>query len=316
MPGGCNIGSRKIDMHIRGLERLGVEVTLGHGFIHASAPEGGLVGAPVTLEFPSVGATENLLMAAVLARGTTVIENAAREPEIVDLAEFLVAMGAEITGAGSPTIEIEGVERLAPAEHRVVGDRIEAGTFLVAGALGGGPVTVRGFDPHHLKLVIAKLREAGCEFEIEPDAVTVSWRAGRVRSTSRRCRIRASRPTCRRSSWRSSPPPTAARSSPRTYSRTASCSPTNSSAWALDIRIEGHHGLVRGVERLSGAPVRSTDLRGGAALVLAGLAAEGRTVVGDVHHIDRGYERFVEKLSSLGADVTRAEANPDGPPEC
>ncbi|HSK46798.1 MAG TPA: UDP-N-acetylglucosamine 1-carboxyvinyltransferase, partial [Coriobacteriia bacterium] len=173
MPGGCNIGSRKIDMHIRGLEHLGVTVTLGHGYIHAQAPSNGLHSADVTLEFPSVGATENLLMAAVLASGTTTIENAAREPEIEDLVRFLVSMGARISGEGSPTLVVEGVDKLHPASHRVVGDRIEAGTLLVAGALCGGRVTVTGFDPTHLGLVIAKLREAGCSVEVVADGATI-----------------------------------------------------------------------------------------------------------------------------------------------
>ena len=161
MPGGCNIGSRKIDMHISGLAELGVEIRIGHGFIDAIAPEDGLHGAHVVLDFPSVGATENLLTASSVARGTTVIENAAREPEIVDLIDFLNGMGAEISGGGTSTITIEGVAELHPVEHRVVGDRIEAGTFVVAGAIAGGPVTVTGFDPTHLELVLAKLRQAG-----------------------------------------------------------------------------------------------------------------------------------------------------------
>ena len=162
-PGGCNIGSRKIDMHISGLAELGVEIRTGHGYIDAIAPAGGLHGAHVVLDFPSVGATENLLTASSVAHGTTVIENAAREPEIVDLIDFLNGMGARISGGGTSTLTIEGVEALHPVEHRVVGDRIEAGTFVVAGAIAGGPVTVTGFDPAHLELVLAKLEQAGCE---------------------------------------------------------------------------------------------------------------------------------------------------------
>ncbi len=174
MPGGCNIGSRKVDMHLKGLEALGAQVTVGHGYITAAAPEGGLVGAPVSLDFPSVGATENLLMAAATARGTTVIDNAAREPEIVDLVRFLQEMGARITGEGTTVIEVQGVEGLAPVEHVVVGDRIEAGTYVIAGALDGGPVTVRGFDPSHLEIVLAKLAEAGVDVERLLDGVVVS----------------------------------------------------------------------------------------------------------------------------------------------
>ncbi|MBA4370894.1 MAG: UDP-N-acetylglucosamine 1-carboxyvinyltransferase, partial [Coriobacteriaceae bacterium] len=172
MPGGCNIGSRKIDMHIAGLEALGVEIEFGHGYIDARAPK--LTGAYVTLDFPSVGATENLLMASVLAKGTTVIDNAAREPEISDLARFLSGMGARIEGAGTPIITVEGVDELHPVEHEVVGDRIEAGTYLVAGALCGGPVTVTGFDPHHLELLLHKLAAAGAVVEVGERSVSVS----------------------------------------------------------------------------------------------------------------------------------------------
>jgi UDP-N-acetylglucosamine 1-carboxyvinyltransferase len=174
MPGGCNIGSRKVDMHLRGLEALGATVTVGHGYITAEAPEGGLVGSPVALDFPSVGATENLLMAAVTARGTTRIDNAAREPEIADLCDFLRAMGARITGDGTTLIEIEGVDVLVPATHEVVGDRVEAGTFVIAAALDGGPVTVRGFDPAHLEIVLVKLGESGVDVKRHPDGVTVT----------------------------------------------------------------------------------------------------------------------------------------------
>jgi UDP-N-acetylglucosamine 1-carboxyvinyltransferase len=173
MPGGCNIGSRKIDMHVHGLEHLGVDVSFEHGFIDATAP-GGLHGAQVILDFPSVGATENLLMASVLAEGVTVIDNAAREPEIGDLVDMLTSMGARISGRGSSTLEIEGVPALAPTAHTTIGDRIEAGTFLVAGALAGGPVTVTGFDPSHLEMLLNKLGAAGCEVMVAEESVTIS----------------------------------------------------------------------------------------------------------------------------------------------
>lgn len=304
-PGGCNIGSRKIDMHIRGLEALGVEIEFEHGYICATAPEGGLRPASVTLDFPSVGATENLLMASVLGSGTTVIENAAREPEIVDLADLLVAAGARIAGAGSPTITIEGVDRLHPAEHRVVGDRIEAGTFLVAAALAGGPVTVRGFSPAHLHIVIAKLRQAGCEVALQDDAATVS-RPGPIRSVDVQTLPYPGFPTDMQAQFMAL----------MALGDGGSIITENVfenrfmfadelSRMGADIRIEGHHALVKGVSTLSGAPVMSTDLRGGAALVLAALVAHGETVVGEIHHIDRGYERFCDKLASLGASVRR-----------
>jgi UDP-N-acetylglucosamine 1-carboxyvinyltransferase len=303
MPGGCNIGSRKIDMHIRGLEELGVEVTFGHGFIHARAPKDGLHGAHVFLDFPSVGATENLLMAAVRAKGTTVIENAAREPEIVDLALFLKGMGAEIEGMGTQTMIVNGVDELHPVEHAVVGDRIEAGTFLVAGALSGGPVSVTGFDPEHLALVLAKLRAAGCRLEVGADGVVIE-------RTSKTCAV-----DVQTLPYPGFPTDLQAQFMALMAVSDGECVITENVfenrfmfadeliRMGGDVRIEAHHARVKGVSHLSGAPVKSPDLRGGAALVLAGLVAEGVTRVGDVYHIDRGYERFVEKLVALGADI-------------
>lgn len=308
MPGGCNIGSRKIDMHIKGLETLGVEIEFEHGYITARAPEDGLRGASVTLEFPSVGATENLVMAGAMARGVTVIENAAREPEITDLAELLNGMGARISGAGTPVINIEGVGSLSGVEHSVVGDRIEAGTFLIAGALTGGPVTVAGFEPAHLEVVLVKLRDAGCEVDVRERRVTIR-RDGAVRSVDIQTLPYPGFPTDMQAQMMAL----------MAVSEGSSIITENVfenrfmfadelMRMGADVRIEGHHALVKGVERLSGAPVRGTDLRGGAALVLAGLVADGETSVSEVHHIDRGYERFVEKLVALGADVRRVTA--------
>ncbi|MDO9556501.1 MAG: UDP-N-acetylglucosamine 1-carboxyvinyltransferase [Coriobacteriia bacterium] len=302
MPGGCNIGSRKIDMHIRGLEELGVKISLGHGFILAEAPDG-LRGAHVILDFPSVGATENLLMAAVLANGTTIIENAAREPEIGDLVDFLVGMGADIAGHGSSTLVVTGVSSLHPVEHRTVGDRIEAGTFLVAGALGGGPVTVTGFNPAHMEMVLAKLAKAGCELEIGSDSVTIT-RDGPIRSVDVATLPYPGFPTDMQAQF-----------TVLMALAEGSCVVTENvfenrfmfadelRRMGADITIDGHRALVQGVRQLSAAPVRCPDLRGGAALVLAGLVADGTTLVEDVYHIMRGYERFVEKLASIGADV-------------
>jgi UDP-N-acetylglucosamine 1-carboxyvinyltransferase len=305
MPGGCNIGSRKIDMHIRGLAELGVEIRTGHGFIDAIAPAEGLHGAHVVLDFPSVGATENLLTASSVARGTTVIENAAREPEIVDLIDFLNGMGASITGGGTSTVTIEGVESLHPVEHRVVGDRIEAGTFVVAGAIAGGPVTVTGFNPLHLELLLAKLEQAGCEVAVVPDGVTIRRRG-------------AARPV----DVQTLPYPGFPTDMQAQFMALMAIAQGNSiitenvfenrfmfadelARMGADIRIEGHHALVKGVSHLSAAPVKCPDLRGGAALVLAALIADGETVIGDIYHIDRGYECFVDKLSLLGADIER-----------
>ncbi|MBI5232095.1 MAG: UDP-N-acetylglucosamine 1-carboxyvinyltransferase [Coriobacteriales bacterium] len=304
MPGGCAIGSRKIDMHIAGLQHLGVTIEIGHGFILATAPPMGLQGADVTLEFPSVGATENLLTAAVTARGTTTIDNAAREPEIVDLAEFLNAMGARIAGAGTQTIVIEGVDELRPVEeHRVVGDRVEAGTFLVAGALCGGPVTVRGFDCDHLGLTIDKLRKAGCIVDCLLDGATIS-REGAVAAVDVQTLPHPGFPTDMQAQFMALMA-IAEGSSVITENvfENRFMFADELSRMGADVRIEGHHALVRGVEQLSGAPVRCPDLRAGAALVLAGLVADGETRVGDIHHIERGYERFVDKLASLGANI-------------
>lgn len=316
MPGGCNIGSRKIDMHIRGLQHLGVEVTFGHGYIHAQAPVGGMRAAEVTLDFPSVGATENLLMASVLARGTTTIENAAREPEIVDLIDFLNEMGARISGAGSPTLTVQGVDVLEPAVHSVIGDRIEAGTFIVAGVLCGGPVTVTGFSPSHLEIVIAKLREAGCTIETSSDSVTVNLDR-RPDAIDIQTLPYPGFPTDMQAQFMAL----------MAISDGGSIITENVfenrfmfadelARMGADIRIEGHHALVKGVPRLSGAPVRSTDLRGGAALVLAALAADGQTVVSDIHHIDRGYERFTDKLAALGADIVRSDGGVELTGDC
>jgi UDP-N-acetylglucosamine 1-carboxyvinyltransferase len=303
MPGGCNIGSRKVDMHLSGLEALGATVTVGHGYITAEAPHGGLTGASVALDFPSVGATENLLMAAVTARGTTRIDNAAREPEIADLCDFLRAMGARISGCGTTLIEVEGVDALAPAKHAVVGDRIEAGTYIIAGALDGGPVTVRGFDPAHLEIVLIKLGEAGVDVERHADGVTVT-RGRRLRSVDVATLPYPGFPTDLQAPWMTLMS-IADGSSVITENvfENRFMFADELSRMGADIRIEGHHALVKGVGQLSGAPVKSPDLRGGAALVLAGLVADGRTEVSDVYHIERGYESFAEKLTAIGARV-------------
>ena len=304
MPGGCNIGARKIDLHILGLEALGVQFEIAHGNIHASAPEG-IVGAHVTLEFASVGATENLMMASVHAKGTTVIDNAAREPEIVDLANMLNAMGAKVRGAGTPVIEIEGVGELHPVTHEVVGDRIEAGTFLAAGALAGGPVRVVGFKPEHLGLVLKKFEAMGITVEREENGCTVS-RTGALKAVDIQTLPFPGFPTDMQ-----------AQVMAMLTLAEGQCIVTENvfenrfmfageiARMGADITIEGHHAIVRGVKRLSGAQVKSPELRGGASLVLAGLVADGETTVSNIFHIERGYERFVEKLRGLGANVWR-----------
>lgn len=304
MPGGCNIGARKLDMHILGLEALGVEFDMDHGDIHASAPNG-IVGTTVTLDFASVGATENLIMASVHAKGTTVIDNAAREPEIVDLANMLNKMGANICGAGSPIIHVHGVEELRPVTHAVVGDRIEAGTFLAIGGLVGQPITVRGFDPQHLGLVLRKYEQMGITIERGEREVTVSRTRDLMpvdiqtlpfpgfptdMQAQTMCLLAMAKGTCVIT---------------ENVFENRFMFASELQRMGSNIAIQGHHAVVHGVEGLSGAEVRSPDLRGGAALVMAGLVADGVTTVSDIHHIDRGYERFVEKLRSLGAHVGR-----------
>lgn len=305
MPGGCNIGARKIDMHILGLEALGVNFQIDHGNIHATSPNG-LKGNTVTLEFASVGATENLMMASVHADGITTIDNAAREPEIVDLANMLNEMGAKIRGAGSPVIEVEGVkEELHPVTHRVVGDRIEAGTFLVGGALTGGPVTVRGIDPSFLRMALMKLEAMGCEIITGKDFITVS-RTEPLRAVDIQTLPHPGFPTDLQAqfmllaSLAEGPSVITENVFENRFMFAAELS-----RMGADITIEDHHALVRGVELLQGAPVKATDLRAGAALVLAGIVAEGETRVSHIYHIDRGYEDYVGKLRGLGADVSR-----------
>ncbi len=312
MPGGCQIGARKIDMHLVGLEALGVEFTIDHGYLEATTPNG-LQGANVMLDFPSVGATENLLMAAVTAEGTTVLDNAAREPEIVDLCMMLNSMGARISGAGTTCIEIEGVslEDLHPCVHTTVGDRIEAGTFLVGGALTGGPLTVRGIDPSFLRMALMKLDAMGCEISTEADSITVS-------------RTEPLRPI----DIQTLPHPGFPTDLQAQFMLLAAVAEGNSlitenvfenrfmfaaelRRMGADITIDDHHAIVHGVSLLQGAPVESTDLRAGAALVLAGIIAEGETHVRKIAHIDRGYEDYVGKLASLGADVRRAVVEAD-----
>ena len=313
MPGGDDFGPRPIDMHLRALESLGVEFTSSHGDVEGRvastvAGEPRLVGNRVVLEYPSHTGTDNVLMAAVLAKGTTVIENAAREPEVSDLAEFLNAMGARVTGAGTSRIEVEGVDRLGPATHTVIPDRLVVATFLVAAGLTGGDVTVEDGRPEHMDMLVRKLAATGMEVTLEPDGLRASAAgAGRLHSTDV-----ATLPY----------PGFATDYKPLfvtllTVTEGVGIVTENLffgrfryveelRRMGADIRTQGHHAVVRGVGRLSGAKVRAFDVRAGAALVLAGLVADGETVISDAHHIDRGYEDLDGKLVSLGAGVTRA----------
>ena len=306
MPGGCNLGARKIDMHILGLEALGVEFDTDHGYIYADASKG-LTGTSVTLEFASVGATENLIMAAVKAEGETVIDNAAREPEIVDLANMLNKMGAKITGAGTPVVTIEGVDELHPVEHRVVGDRIEAGTFLVAGAIMASEqgVEVTGFNPVHLGMVLRKMELMGIRTERTENGMKV-YRADRIAPVDIQTLPFPGFPTDMQAQvmvLSALADGTSIITENIFENRFMFAS--ERSRMGANIRVEDHHALIHGVDGFSGAQVVSPDLRGGAALVIAGLIAEGVTEVSAIHHIYRGYERFVEKLTALGACVER-----------
>ena len=313
MPGGCQIGARKIDMHLVGLEALGVHFDVDHGVLHAFTPDG-LHGAHVYLEFPSVGATENMLMAAVTAEGHTAIENAACEPEIEDLANMLNAMGAKVSGAGTSLIEVEGValEALHPCDHTCVGDRIEAGTFLVGGALTGGPVTVHGIDPAFLRMAIMKLRAMGCAVECGLDWVRVT-RSEPLRSVDIQTLPHPGFPTDLQAQFMllAALADDVSVITENVFENRFMFA-AELMRMGADITLDDHHAIVRGVAELEGAPVSSTDLRAGAALVLAGIVADGETSVHHLEHIDRGYEDYAGKLASLGADICRVPVSSRG----
>ncbi|MGA9162079.1 MAG: UDP-N-acetylglucosamine 1-carboxyvinyltransferase [Actinomycetota bacterium] len=303
MPGGCNIGSRAIDLHIRGLEKMGARFSSEHGFLLGETS--GLRGAVVNLDFPSVGATENVLMAAVAARGTTVIENAAREPELVDLADFLVAMGARIEGVGTPTIEIQGVDGFGAVDHTVIPDRVEAGTYAIAVCSTGGRVVLSGARADHMDLVLSKLADAGADVLATDAGVAISI-GSRVRCVDLVTLPYPGFPTDLQ---------------PQMMALLASAEGTSIvtenvfegrfmfvdelNRMGADIRTEGHHAVIRGIERLSSAPVRAFDIRAGAAMVIAALSADGVTEIEDMYHVDRGYQDLEAKLTALGAVVRR-----------
>jgi UDP-N-acetylglucosamine 1-carboxyvinyltransferase len=313
MPGGDDFGPRPIDMHLRALESMGAAFESAHGYVEGRvdstvAGHPRLVGNRVVLEYPSHTGTDNVIMAATLAKGTTVIENAAREPEVRDLAEFLNSMGARITGAGTSRIEVEGVEALHPARHRVIPDRLVVATFLVAAGLAGGEVVVEDGRPEHMDMLIRKLTAAGIRITQEPEGL----RAERGPNDRLSAVDVATLPY----------PGFATDYKPLLVTLLTVAEGVGIVTENLffgrfryveelrrmgaDVRTEGHHAVVRGVERLSGAPVRAFDVRAGAALVLAGLVADGETVITDAHHVDRGYEDLDGKLASLGAHVVRA----------
>lgn len=310
LPGGDAIGSRPLDMHFAGLERMGADIRTEHGYIIAEAS--GLRGATIWLDFPSVGATENILTAAVLAKGTTVIDNAAREPEIVDLCKMLVSMGAQIDGLGSSTVEITGVDELHPTAHVAVADRIVAGTWAFAAAATLGDVTVRNAHPEHLELALDKLVRSGAEVELLANGFRLQMH-NRPRSfdvVTLPYPGLATDLQPQAIALLSIADGTAMITENLFEGRFMFCDEI--ARMGADVRTDGHHAVVRGRDRLSGAPVRATDIRAGAGLVIAGLVAEGVTEVAEIHHIDRGYVRIEEQLRSLGADVVRAESDAFG----
>lgn len=308
LPGGCAIGARPIDLHLKGLEALGAIITVNkeEGYVEAAAGPQGLIGEIIYLDFPSVGATENIMMAAVLAQGTTYIENAAEEPEIVDLANFLNKMGAKIKGAGTDTIKIEGVDKLHGAKHTVIPDRIEAGTFMLAAAITRGMLHICNVVPDHLKPITAKLRECGVRIEVGDEEMIVRGDLGMQVATDIKTLPYPGFPTDIQSPF-------------MTYLTTVEGESTvietvfenrfmhvaQLNKMGAGIDTAGNKAIIRGNSKLRGAQVMATDLRAGAALVLAGLVAEGETEISEIYHIERGYEKFIEKFEKIGARISK-----------
>ncbi len=307
LPGGCAIGTRPIDLHLKGFEALGAEIVLGHGFIEARTPTR-LKGARIYLDFPSVGATENIMMAASLAEGQTILENPAEEPEIVDLANYLNAMGGKIRGAGTNVIRIEGVKELRGTTHAVVPDRIEAGTYMVAAAITGGDIWLENALSEHLKPVTAKLKEAGVIIEEKIDGVRVRG-GGTLKAVDVKTLPYPGFPTDMQSQFMALMTVASGTSViTETVFENRFMHVDELKRMGANIKIEGRSAVVEGMPHLTGCPVKATDLRAGAALVLAGLVAEEKTEISCIHHIDRGYEHMAEKLTALGADIVRVDS--------
>ncbi|WP_196141132.1 UDP-N-acetylglucosamine 1-carboxyvinyltransferase [Aliikangiella sp. G2MR2-5] len=305
LPGGCAIGSRPVDLHIKGMRAMGAEIDVTDGYVKARAPEG-LKGARVFMDTVSVTGTENILMAATLAKGTSIIENAAREPEVVDLANCLIAMGAKISGAGTDIITVEGVERLSGCHHNVLPDRIEAGTYLVAAAITGGRVKIRDTDPEIMESVLLKLEEAGATITTGPDWVELDMEGKRARSVNITTAPYPGFPTDMQAQF------TALNAVAEgtgviieTIFENRFMHVSEMQRMGADMTIQGNTAICKGVEHLSSAQVMATDLRASASLVLAGLVAEGDTLVDRIYHIDRGYECIEEKLQLMGASIRR-----------
>ena len=304
LPGGCAIGARPVNLHVDGLRALGADIRIEHGYIHATAQR--LRGARLVLETVTVTGTENLMMAAVLAEGETIIENAAREPEVVDLANFLIAMGAKIQGAGTDIIVIQGVDKLGHANYSVMPDRIEAGTYLVAAAITGGRVKLHGARGDHLDAVLLKLKEAGATIETGDDWISLDMCGKRPKAVDIRTAPYPAFPTDMQAQFAAlNCVADGASAVIETIFENRFMHMHELQRMGADIRIEGHSAFIKGVEKLTAAPVMATDLRASAGLVLAALVAEGSTIVDRIYHIDRGYERIEEKLQQLGARIKR-----------
>ena len=303
-PGGCAIGTRPIDLHLKGFEALGVKIEQGHGYIEASAPEG-MTGANIYLDFPSVGATENIMMAAAMANGTTVLENPAEEPEIVDLANYLNQMGARVRGAGTNVITIEGVSELHGVQHSVIPDRIEAGTYMIAAAMTGGDVIIENVLPEHQKPLIAKLREAGALVEEDIDRIHVVG-SGKLKAVDIKTLPYPGFPTDMQAQMMAMLSVAEGRSKiTETVFENRFMHVVELNRMGANITTEGRSAVITGPAHLTGCTVRATDLRAGAAMILAGLVAEGATEICDIYHIARGYEEIAAKLTRLGADIKR-----------
>lgn len=303
-PGGCAIGTRPIDLHLKGFEALDVKIEQGHGYIEASAPEG-MTGANIYLDFPSVGATENIMMAAAMANGTTVLENPAEEPEIVDLANYLNQMGARVRGAGTNVITIEGVSELHGVQHSVIPDRIEAGTYMIAAAMTGGDVIIENVLPEHQKPLIAKLREAGALVEEDIDRIHVVG-SGKLKAVDIKTLPYPGFPTDMQAQMMAMLSVAEGRSKiTETVFENRFMHVVELNRMGANITTEGRSAVITGPAHLTGCTVRATDLRAGAAMILAGLVAEGATEICDIYHIDRGYEEIAAKLTRLGADIKR-----------
>lgn len=306
LPGGCAIGTRPVDLHLKGLEEMGAEIAIEEGYINAKAPAGGLQGATIRFPKVSVGATENLMMAATLAKGTTTLVNAAREPEINDLGECLIKMGAKISGLGTDTITIEGVPHLSGARHQILPDRIEAGTYIIAAAMTGGTVRLKNARLEHLTAALGHLSQAGVEVERDRDSVIVSRNGSKLRGVDIMTEPYPGFPTDLQAQFMAMLTlADGAGMVTETIFENRFMHVPELARMGADITVHGHSAIVRGVEKLKGAEVMATDLRASVALVLAGLVAEGTTTINRIYHLERGYEDIAGKLSACGADIER-----------